>query len=965
MAEPIREPELDALVLEIGSGLYQLAAGAPPSLFDGRGLKGKVVARALEDEQLRAALFRYIDTLPQLETASDVATHFFAYFEGHALGGAWDRLLKIANPAILAPAVRIAVGRVARYFLVEESQRAISRVLKRLHAFPAGASFDAVGEAVLTEAEAERYLQRNLELLDWQVLGGASPPHLSIKLSALTARADPIDLDGARERIMQTLGRLMPRVLATRACLTIDMEQVELKPLILDVFQHLLDTYPEQGWLPAIALQAYLPETLRDLDQLIVFARARKRRIGVRLVKGAYWDTEVVIARQRRWPQPVFAEKSQTDAQFERMTDIVFDNADVVYPAIGSHNIRSVAYAMAAARSRGLPSSLWEVQTLYGMADPLVGALARSGVSLRVYVPVGNLLSGIAYLIRRLMENTANTSIVRQTYAEACDPGVLLAPPRATASVPTRIDTNAFANTALLDFSRFEVRSLFQRALESVRDHCGREYPLAIHGAKLAGAFEPAINPADADDVLGRVEMATPAHAEQAVANAREAFADWRETPATQRLALCLRAAGIMLRRREELATWQVLEVGKNWREADADVAEAIDYLRYYAQEMARLDGWQPTALFPGETNHLCYEPRGVAVVIAPWNFPLAILTGMTAAALVSGNTAIMKPAGPARLIAAQLLDVLREAGFPPHVCQLLPGRGDEVGQRLVEHPDVAIIAFTGSRDAGLSILGQAAGLVPGQQQLKRVVCEMGGKNAIIVDGDADFDEAVLQTLHSAFGYQGQKCSAASRVIVVGDRLHDRFAARLAEALDAYSYGPPQDPQYEFGPVVSQSARSKVENYIELGRGEGRLFYRGRVPDRGYYVAPAIFTDIEPHHRLAREEIFGPVLAVLRARSFEQAVNMALDTDYGLTGGVFSRLPAHIALARRRFRVGNLYINRRITGAQVGAQPFGGIGHSGTGIQAGGPDYLKQFMWTRVVSENTLRHGYVPPDVLE
>ena len=965
MAELIRKPELDALILEIGSSLYRLAAGAPPSLFDGRGVKGRVLARALRDEKLRAALFCFIDTLPQLETASDVATHFFAYFDGLALGGAWGRLLRLGNHSILAPAVRVSVERVARYFLVEESQRAISRVLKQLQAFPAGASFDAVGEAVLTEAEAERYLQRNLELIDWQMTGGARRPHLSIKLSAFTSRADPIDLDGSRERIMKRLGRLMPRVLATRACLTIDMEQVEFKPLILEVFQHLLDTYHEEGWLPAIALQAYLPDTVKDLEQLITLARAHKRRIGVRLVKGAYWDTEVAVARQRRWPVPVFEDKSQTDAQFERLIDILFDNADIVYPAIAGHNIRSLACAMAVARSRGLPASSWEVQTLYGMADPLAKALARSGVSLRVYVPVGNLISGIAYLIRRLMENTANTSILRQTYAEGRDPQVLLAPPRPTAAIATRAGTDAFANTALLDFSRREMRARFKLALDAVRDNCAREYPLAIHGATLAGAFEPSINPADPTEVLGRVEVATEAHVEQALANAREAFADWRETPAAQRLELCLRAAGIMLQRREELAAWQVLEVGKNWREADADVAEAIDYLRYYAHEMVKLDGWKPTALFPGEINHLCYEPRGVAVVIAPWNFPLAILTGMTAAALVSGNTAIVKPAGPARLIAYQLLDVLHEAGFPPQVCQLLPGRGEKVGHRLVEHHDVAIIAFTGSREVGTSILGQAAGLPPGQQQIKRVVCEMGGKNAIIVDGDADLDEAVLQTLHSAFGYQGQKCSAASRLIVVGDRLHDRFAARLADALDAYSYGPPQDPQYVFGPVVSHSARSKVENYIELGRGEGRLFYRGRVPDHGYYVAPAIFTGIEPHHRLAREEIFGPVLAVLRARSFEQAVTMALDSDYALTGGVYSRLPAHIDLARRRFRVGNLYINRRITGALVGAQPFGGIGHSGTGIQAGGPDYLKQFLWTRVISENTLRHGYVPPDLLK
>jgi len=960
--ESIRESQLESQVSEIGSDLYRLAASAPPSLLDGRGLKGRVVARALRDEQLRAALFRFVDTLPQLETPSDVAIHFFAYLEGRALGGTWGRLLKLANPSIIAPAVRLAVGRIARYFLIEETDRAVSRVLKQLQRFPAAASFDAVGEAVLTEAEAEHYLRRNLASIDWQVAGGAKPPHLSIKLSALTPRADPIDLAGARERILTMLGRLMPRVHETHACLTIDMEQFELKPLILDVFRHLLDAYPEPQWLPAIALQAYLPDTATDLEQLIRFARARQRRIGIRLVKGAYWDTEVAMARQRHWAQPVFAEKAQTDAQFERLTSILLENTDVIYPAIATHNIRSMAYAIALARLRSLPNSSWEIQALYGMADPLAKALARRGVSLRVYVPIGDLLAGIAYLIRRLMENTANTSVVRQTYADGRDPRVLLAAPRAQAGAPTRANSDEFSNTPHLDFSRSEVRSRFKLALDSVRDQWGREYPLAIHGVTRKGAYETSINPAEPNALLGRVEMATEAHVDHALANARKSFADWRETPASTRVELCWRAAGIMLRRRAELAAWQVFEVGKNWREADADVAEAIDYLRYYAHDMARLGGWQPTALFPGQTNHLRYEPRGVTVVIAPWNFPLAILTGMTAAALVSGNTAIMKPAGPSQIIAHQLLDVLHEAGFPPQVCQLLTGRGDKVGQRLVEHPDVTMIAFTGSRDVGLSILRQAAGLVPGQRQLKRVVCEMGGKNAIIVDSDADLDEAVLHALQSAFGYQGQKCSAASRVIVVGNDLHDRFVARLADALDAQSYGPPQDPQNEFGPVVSASARKKVEGYIELGRSEGRLFYRGSVPDGDCYVAPAIFTEINPQHRLAREEIFGPVLSVLRARSFDDALTIALDTDYGLTGGVFSRLPAHIELAQSRFRVGNLYINRRTTGAQVGVQPFGGIGHSGTGIQAGGPDYLKQFMWTRVVSENTLRHGYVPPD---
>src|SRR5579859_5456252 len=716
--EAVVNTDVEARVLEIGSELYRLAAAAPPSLFDGRGLKGRVMSAALRDEQLRSALFQFVDTLPQLDSASALREHFFAYLERHVAGGAWGRLLKFGSPALLAPAVRIGVGRVARYFLVEDSRRAIGRVLGQLASLPAQASFDAVGEAVLSEAEAEHYLQRNLDLIDWQVRTGAQRPHLSIKLSALSPRADPIDPAGSRARIMQRLGHLMPRVQATRACLTIDMEQAEFKPLILEVFEHLLQRHGDPGWLPAIALQAYLRDTPRDLERIIALARERKRRIGVRLVKGAYWDTEVAAARQRRWPAPVFEEKVRTDAQFEQLTDRLFEQADVVYPAIATHNIRSVAHAVARARLANLPTSAWEVQMLYGMADPLVRALGSFGVATRVYVPVGDLITGIAYLIRRLMENTANTSIVRQTYADARAARELLARPAPQTGNTARAEARGFANTALLDFSQHAVRERFQAGLATVLANCAREYPLAVRGTKHTGAFEPAVNPADPAQELGRFELATPAHVDQAVSNAHDAFGQWRDTPAPERIALCLRAADIMLERREQLAACQVLEVGKNWREADADVAEAIDYLRYYAQEMARLEGWQPTTLYPGELNHLRYEPRGVAVIIAPWNFPLAILAGMTSAALVSGNTAIMKPAGPAQLVAQQLAEVLHEAGFPPQVCQLLPGRGEQVGRRLVEHPDVALIAFTGSREVGLSILRQSAGLSPGQRQL-------------------------------------------------------------------------------------------------------------------------------------------------------------------------------------------------------------------------------------------------------
>jgi RHH-type proline utilization regulon transcriptional repressor/proline dehydrogenase/delta 1-pyrroline-5-carboxylate dehydrogenase len=399
--------------------------------------------------------------------------------------------------------------------------------------------------------------------------------------------------------------------------------------------------------------------------------------------------------------------------------------------------------------------------------------------------------------------------------------------------------------------------------------------------------------------------------------------------------------------------------VGKGWREADADVAEAMDYLKYYGREMLRLAKPRDTQRLPSETNLYLYEPRGVAVVIAPWNFPLAILTGMTAAALVTGNCALMKPAEQSPMMAAHLLVILRQAGLPDDACQLLQG-GGQLGAHLVRSPKIHLIAFTGSREVGLEILKEAYTHRPGQAHVKRVVCEMGGKNAVIVDNDADLDEAVAHIIDSAFGYQGQKCSAASRLILL-EEVHDRSLSRLVEAVKSLKVGPPEDPRNAVGPLIDAAAKERVQEYIRVGKEEARCVLEMDAPGDGFFVGPVIFSGVDPQNRIAQEEIFGPVLSVIKARDFDHALAIANDSLFALTGGVFSRSPAHIDRARREFRVGNLYVNRGVTGAVVERQPFGGLKLSGIGSKAGGPDYLLQFLEPRTISENTLRHGFMPP----
>ncbi|MCA9108330.1 MAG: L-glutamate gamma-semialdehyde dehydrogenase [Planctomycetaceae bacterium] len=519
-----------------------------------------------------------------------------------------------------------------------------------------------------------------------------------------------------------------------------------------------------------------------------------------------------------------------------------------------------------------------------------------------------------------------------------------------------------YQNEPHTDFSRAENRKAFAQALKDVEEQLGREYPIVIDGKAVSSRKSiVSLNPSHKSQTVGTVMAATVDHAEQAVTIARRAFEQWRKVEATHRAEYLELIAAEMRNRRFELAAWMVYECGKPWMEADGDVAEAIDFCTYYAMQMRLLD--VPVQCdYPGEENIYFYQPRGVAVVISPWNFPLAILTGMTVAALVTGNTVIMKPAEQSSIVAAKLFEMIRDSGIPDGVVSYLPGYGEEIGPALVENPDVDVIAFTGSREVGLLINKQAADNPPAQTHVKKVIAEMGGKNAIIVDEDADLDEAVQGIIGSAFGFSGQKCSACSRVIVLAPA-YDAFLDRLKGATESLQFGPAEQPGTTIGPVIDEDALERINDYIEIGREECTHIVTtdaGELAKHGFYVGPHVFADVEPEGRIAQQEIFGPVVAVMKARTLDDAFEIANSTDYALTGGMYSRSPKNLARARAEMRVGNLYLNRPITGALVQRHPFGGYQMSGIGSKAGGHDYLLQFLIPIAVSENTMRRGFAP-----
>ena len=967
------DPSLEALIHAKGLDLLNRARNNTKGMLSAAFWSDKLMEWSMKDEAFKVQLFRFVDAFPMLRTPDAVHEHLVDYLTqpGVKPPPGLDLGLKAGGLAkgLMTKTVSNQITGMASKFIAGTDAATALPKLRTMWDEGLAFSVDLLGEACVSDEEAAAYQQKYLDLINnlpsqvasWPAnarlesdhLGAIPRVNVSIKISSLHARTDPIDTESSIRGLMKGLRPILQAAQQRGVLINFDMEQFALKDLTLELFMRCCEEIPFHAGL---AMQAYLKSGDDDARRVVEWSKRTGRVVTVRLVKGAYWDYETIHAEQQGWPCPVWPKKALTDACFERMQRIFLESTPKrageggVKLALGSHNARSIAAALATAERLGLPPSAVELQMLHGMADQLKGAAAELGLRVREYVPVGEMIPGMAYLVRRLLENTSNESWLKAGFMDNADASKLLASPHSVAmpddagnsaerhglsvAHPEVGDGKPFFTEPMRDFSKAPVREAFARAVESAR------VPRVLNDNAVA-------------------------HANHDVLLLSKSFADWRNVPVTQRAAVLVKAAAAMRARRDELAAVIIRESGKTWREADADVCEAIDFCEYYAREAAPLFERRRLGRFVGELDEVMHEPRGVCVVISPWNFPLAICCGMTVAALVTGNSVVVKPAEQTPAIAKLLCDILWAAGAPRWALAFLPGQGETVGAALVRDPRVALVAFTGSKAVGLDIVKACAEVADGQHFVKHVVCEMGGKNAIIIDASADLDEAVLGVRQSAFGFSGQKCSACSRVIVV-ESAHDQFLHRLIEATRCLTVGDPTLPGTDIGPVIDADAAARIKQFIEIGSKEGKLELQLPVPEGleakvGLpYVGPTIISGIRPEHRLANDEIFGPVLAVIKVKDFEEALAVANGTAYKLTGGIYSRKPAHLERAKREYRVGNLYLNRGITGALVGRQPFGGFGMSGLGSKAGGGGYLEHFVVPRALCENTMRRGFAP-----
>jgi RHH-type proline utilization regulon transcriptional repressor/proline dehydrogenase/delta 1-pyrroline-5-carboxylate dehydrogenase len=948
----------------------------------------KVMDWSMKSNDFKTRMFRFVDVFPYLNSGNDILDHVREYFEDD--NGKLPSLFQFGSavgqlaPGLVSKSVEKNIQDMARLFITgdtpEDALKKLTAHREQGWAFTA----DLLGEVTLSEVEALDYKNRYMDLinkihdesqkwehdpiLDENHLGKIPQVNVSVKLSALYSQIKIAAWDETKATFVERLKPIFRLAMEKNAFINVDMEHYEYKNLTLEVFEDLISleefaSYPHWG----IVIQAYLKDSFNDCEKLVAFAKRRGVPFTVRLVKGAYWDHEVIHAKQMDWPIPVYTLKENSDFNYENCARLLLQNYKHLHTALGSHNIRSLSEAISFAKKNNVPKNAFEVQMLYGMGDQFKTSFRNMGYRVREYATIGDLVPGMAYLVRRLLENSSNESFLQNKLKKDSDPAELLAAPKYQLDDHLFAeDSHDFNNSALLDFTLSPNRQAYTKALSAWEKtfETPQTIKAVIGGTEGTGTESiERFNPSKTGQKLYTILSATSEETETALNTAFDYQKKWSRTLVEDRALMVEKIANLIQENRFELAALQSIEVGKPWKEADGDITEAIDFCRYYAADMRKLGKPFRVGHAPGEESLYHYRARGVIAVIAPWNFPLAILCGMVTSALVTGNTVLLKPAEQSSLTAQKLFELIMKAGVPKEACHFLPGLGEKVGAQIVESPKTSVISFTGSKEVGLQIIEKAAKVHPGQEHVKKAIVEMGGKNALIIDSDADLDQAVSAVLASAFAFSGQKCSALSRAVVL-EGIYDKFCDRLKAAVESLHTGDSTNPKFYLGPVVDETSYNRILKTIAKNK-ELFAFTKGvETTKDGNFVEPHVFFDVDPNSELAQEEIFGPVLAVIKAKDFSEAIEIANGTKYALTAGIYSRMPSHIERARLEIECGNFYINRSITGAMVNRHPFGGYKMSGLGSKTGGPDYLKNFMEPRVMIENLVRQGF-SPDLLE
>ena len=937
---------------------------------------GKILSWTMKSNAFKINMFHFIDVLPSLETPKQILSHLNEYFKDQDLKFLTSGLGSLA-PNLMAKTIKKQVNEMAKIFItgstIEEGLKIIPKIRNKNQCF----SFDLLGEATLSEKEATKYQEHYLKLMEelikaretWESKslidtdkkGEVPSVNISIKVTSLYPHIKEEAWEFTKEEIKKRLRPLFQKAIKNFIFINLDMEQYQYKTLFNEIFRELLlepdfKDYPHFG----IVVQSYLKESFSDLQNLIQFSKQRGQMITIRLVKGSYWDSEVLIANQKNWPIPVYTIKEHTDANFENCLELLFKNSDIIKIAVGSHNIRSISKALAL--HQFYPKALLEFQVLYGMGESISQILTEEGYAVRLYSTIGDLIPGMSYLVRRLLENTANQSFILTTMSPNQSEEKILAKPQFSQphSDNKKTLTNKFENTPLLDFTIKENRILFQKNLEIWKNKFPLTVPVILNGKEhLSSDLWKRENPANSQQIISNIHFADTKQAEQSVEISSSFFEKWSQSDPKKRVQCLKKLASLIKEKEFELAALQVFEVGKTWLEAHGDVCESIDFCNYYATSFLQLSSSKRTCEISGEDSFISYQPIGPTAVIAPWNFPLAILTGMIVAPLVCGNTVIIKPAEQSSLIAYELAKLLLKSGFPKESFSFLPGRGEDVGAYLVKHPKVPTISFTGSFEVGSQIIQETKSISKKQKHIKRSIVEMGGKNAIVIDLSADLDEAISGILTSAFSFQGQKCSACSRVIIV-EEVYNKFINRFLPAVASLIVGNPENPWTFLGPLVDEQSYKKIKNFVKTQILSAQKIYEGENLDGGWFIPPTVFLTDHADCPLMQEELFAPILTLLKVKNFEEAIQQANNTRYGLTAAIYSRQPSHIEKFKQLIEVGNVYINRNCTGALVQRHPFGGYKMSGLGSKTGDLEYLKQFLHARVTTENTMRRGFAP-----